>query len=152
MNTKGNLDDLSMPIVLLSAAVSIIAAYLILSSVGTSFSSSTEANNLITAGKLMISRVGNSSFIFIAVALILFNVIGAFLLLTHPVFMIVDIILLPLSVMIAAIISNAYEASLYTLSVSSAFPVMNFIMLHLPVLIVVSSIFSGIAAYALVKQ
>jgi len=152
MDKRGSLDDMSIPVMLIMICFSIFAAYMIISSTGTAFDSSSTAGQLIANAKLMFSRVGNTSFIFIVVALILFNLIGAFLLLTHPVFLIVDIILLPISVMIASVMSNAYEASLYTMSIASKFPVMNFVMLHLPTIIVVSSILSAIAAYALVKQ
>lgn len=143
---------MSIPVLLIILSYTIFAGYLIITSTGDSFNDSTEASNLLYNAKLMFSRIGNSSFLFIAIALILFNLVGSFLAISHHIFMIIDIILLPLSVMVAAVMSNAYEASLYTMTQASAFPVMNFVMLHLPVIIVVSSILSAIAAYALVKQ
>lgn len=149
---KGNMDDMFIPVSLLIVAVVIFAGYMILNSSQSAFTGYGSSYNLITNGKTMFTRLGNVSFTFIAVALILFNIIGAFLLVTHPVFMIIDIILLPLSVMVSAAISNAYEGSLYTMTEASNFAIMNFTMLNLPLLIVVTSILSAVCAYALVKQ
>ena len=151
-NKKGNLDTMTIPILLLVLAVGVFAFYYIIDSATAAFAGDATASNLMSNTKTMFLRIGNSSFVMMAFALILFNLISSFLMITHPVFMIIDIILLPLSVMIATIISNAYEASLYTLSIATQFPVMNFFMLHLPTIIVIVDVMCAIAAYALVKQ
>ena len=63
--------------------------------------------------------------------------------------------IIPISILVAASMSNAYEASISTLTimnVPATFPIMNFFMLHLPGTIIICDILCAIAAYALVKN
>lgn len=154
MNKRGNIDSATILVLLFMLSAGIMVAFIILSSGAAGFTNagSNQSISLLNNAQTMLVRMGNNGFAFMAFGLILFNMLGAFLLFTHPIFVIIDILFMPFSIMIGAILSNAYESSLYTLSVASNFTVMNFIMLHLPTIIVVVDIFTAILAYALVKN
>jgi hypothetical protein len=153
MNKKANMDGLMIPMLLFFIGVGIYVGYLIISSGLTAFSGDATANSLLINGQTMMTRIGNNGFFFIAVALILFNVIGAFLLLTHPIFVIIDIILLPFSAIVAAVMSNAWEASMHLIpTITTAFPIMDAIMMNLMWVMLVADVFAAIAGYAFIKQ
>jgi hypothetical protein len=152
LGKKANMDNLTIPAMLFLIATVIVIGWMILDAGLTAFSTDATANSLLNNGKTMFLRLGGSTFVYIAMALIIFNMFGAFLMITHPIFVIVDLFLMPFSVIIGVVMSNAYESSIYLMSATANFPIMNFIMLHLPVIIIVADILCAIAAYAFVKQ
>ncbi len=152
MNKRGNIDSPNILVILFVSAFMIMATFLAVSSAAPAFADDAIANGLVNNIQIMLTRIGNNGFAMAAFALILFNMIGAFFIFTHPIFVIIDIIFMPFSIFVAAIISNAYEASLETLAVASSFGVMNFIMTNLPLIIVFADILTAILAYALFKD
>jgi hypothetical protein len=152
---KGNLDSIVILSSLFLLAVGLIVTAIIFGTASPAFSADSTASALLGNANTMLSRIGNTGFLFAAIALIIFNLIGAYLLVTSPIFVIIDIVLMPITIYIAAVISNSYESSLTTLTVvnpSALFPVLNFIMLHLPTIIIVADIITAIAAYAYTKD
>jgi len=153
---KGNLDSFVILIYMFMFTIGIIVAFIIISkglSI-TTFINDPTANSLLTNTNTMILKIGNVGFMFGLIALIIFNFVGAFLLVTHPIFVMIDIILMPITIYVAAIMSNIYETSLaatFATEVAS-FPVMNFLMLNLPLVIVIADILIAIGAYALIKD
>lgn len=152
MNKKGNIDNIAIMVSLFVLAIGVIVGYTIVNSASGAFAGDPLANNLVTNSQTMFVRLGNSGFAFGAFGLFLFNMIGAFLLFTHPIFVIIDILFMPLSILIGALLSNAYETSLATLPNAGNFVVMNFMMQNLPYEIIVIDILVAILAYALVKN
>lgn len=153
MNKKANMDTLLIPAMLFFIGIGIFVAWTVISSGLAAFSTDASATSLLNNGQTMMSRIGNTGFAMAAIALVLFNVIGAFLLLTHPIFVIIDVILLPFSALIAVVMSNAWETSMHTMTaIVTNFPVMDAIMMNLIWVIFVCDILAAIAGYAFIKQ
>jgi len=152
MNKKGNMDNMMIPFMLFAIAVTIFVGYKILDAGGDAFAGYGASTALIDNGQTMLNRIGNNGFFFIAFALILFNMFGAFLLITHPIFVVIDLFLMPFSVIIAVVMSNAWESSLHLWPEASIYIVADYLMMHLPIVIIVADILCAIAAYAFVKQ
>ena len=154
MNRKGNMDSFTIITGLFVISAAVIGLLYAFQEVVTSgaFASSSDATGLINNGATMLTNIGNEGFAFIAIGLILFNIIASFLLLTHPIFAIIDLFLFPITWWVAAIMSNAYESSLYTISSAAGLDVMNFIMLNLVTIMVVADIVTAIVTYATVKE
>lgn len=152
VNKKGNLESPSIVVGLFVLAFGIIISFMILDAGDDAFVDDPTASGLLNNANTMLSRIGNNGFAMAAFALILFNMVGAFLLVTHPIFVIIDIMFMPFSIYLAAIISNAYEASIETLTVAANFGVMNFVMGNLVIIIVVADIITAIVAYSLFKD
>jgi hypothetical protein len=152
LNKKGNLDTFTLITGLFVIGTIIVVLLYAYSQVGDSFSSSPEATNIITGGTSFLQNLGNEGFAFITIGLILFNIIASYLLVTHPIFAIFDFILFPITWWFAAIMSNAWESTMYTFSSASSVPVMNYIMLNLLTIIVVTDIITSIVTYAIQKE
>lgn len=152
MNKKGDLENLFGMIMLFGLAASIFVGYFVLDAAHPAFADTPDANSLVGNAETMLSRLGGIGFIFILTAVILTNVIGAYFLLTSPIFLVIDIILFPISIWICSILSNSYESSIGTFSImTTALPGINFVMLNLPYIIVGIDVLVAIAKYALVK-
>lgn len=152
-NKRANLDTMLIPALLFVIAIGIYISYTILDSGFTAFSSDATANSLLTNGKTMMERIGNNGFFFIAAALIIFNMLGAFLLITHPIFVLIDLFLMPFSLIVAVVMSNAWETSMHNVAViTGTFPVMDFAMLHLVWIVLIADALAAIAGYAFFKQ
>lgn len=152
---KGNLDTPTLIVSLFTMVLIIFSLYMIVSAISSSGSFNTAggtASSLIGNTQTMLTRLGNTGFMFAAMGLILFSVIGSFLLVTHPIFLLLDVFLLPIMVIISSALSNGYEASLYTLAAASNFQVINFFFLNLPIIIIAVDILTALAAYALIKH
>jgi len=152
MNKKGNLDSFTIitgAFIIAGVVIALLYAY---QQVAGAFSSSNDATLVINSGTSFLTNVGNSGFAFIVFGLILINIIASYLLVTHPIFAIIDFFVFPITWWVSAIMSNAYESSLYTIPSASALPLMNFIMLNLMTIIIATDIITAIVTYAVVKE
>lgn len=152
MNKKANLDSPTAVIQIFVMGVAIIIVGLIIAVGITAFGSNVNALNLLTNAQTMFFRMGNSGFIFMALALIIFNMIGAFFLPTHPIFVVIDLIFIPISVWITAIVSNAWESTMAPMATAQGFVIMNYIFSNLVIIILAADILTAIVSYAIIKN
>lgn len=97
------------------------------------------------------TNIFDNTFVFVFIGLILAVGVGAFLIRSHPAFFFISLGLLVLFVMLGTIFSNLYgsvsSSSAFSPYVSS-YVKMDYIMTHLPMLIVIAGILIMIVMYA----
>jgi hypothetical protein len=71
---------------------------------------------------------------------------------SHPVLFISHLILLPVTILVAAGISNAYESALSNTAFAVANTTIDFLMLNLPKVMLVFDILGGIALFTIIRQ
>lgn len=114
-----------------------------------SLDSTNRSSALLTQSLGTSTMVGDSVFMMVFFCLVLGIIITSFMVYTHPIFIVIWIILSLVSLVLATILSNAYEAiTAGVLATSSALtPMLNWIMLNLPLVVLGIIIISIIVVY-----
>jgi len=152
LNKKANMDSPTIGIGIFMIGIALIVAALIISTGLTAFSGTTGSTDLLDKSQQMFLNMGNTGFMFIVIALIVFNIFASFFLPTHPIFVVIDIVFIPISIWVAAIISNAWESTMATMAATAGFTVMNYVMANLVMIIVCTDIITAIVSYAIIKN
>jgi len=153
---KGFIGDiLTTGIVLFITGIVILTCYLLLSSVNTAFQAS---DDISATGKTMIGKQtasftslwdGIYGFMFIGLSIAIF--VSAFLIDTHPIFMIVGIIFLVFFIIVSATMSNAYyevESQEAFSTFAEDFKIMHYILNNLPYYVAIQGFLVILALYA----
>jgi len=157
MNKKG---DINIPIVILLLFVAVIVL-LFSSFFFTKFYEAVEFepafNDTTTQSSMKDAQTGlfnvDNTIFFLFIGFVIFLIISAFLIRTHPIFMVIMIILLFLITMFSFIISNTYQGMIEgggefgTFSLTH-YPKTNFIFENLPLLFFIVDIFVLIAMFS----
>jgi len=161
MNKRGSIEDSILIVILLFiTALVFVFAYVINGAISTA---AIPAFENISAG----SSVGfvavngifdnTMNYIFLAVffGLLISLIITSFLTPTHPIFFIFAIIIFIALVLVSVVLSNAYEAITSSATFTSAvshMPIMDYIMLHLPLIAIVVGILAAIIIFSRAGQ
>ena len=152
-------DTLTLIVFFFIIAVTILAVYLIVGNVKTSFDNtsgiSTTTKTIMTDYKNNYVGLWDGIFGFLLVMLSLAAVASAFFIDTHPVLLPFVVIVLAIYVFISAAVANAYyavEASGSFISVAEEFTIMHFVMSHLAYYAAIIGISIMIALFAKARQ
>lgn len=149
---KGSMLDIIIAGIALTAlAIGILVASTVMTSVQTSLNPMMPAisQDVLTQGVNAVNTF-NYGFVIIMFGMGIAGVIFAWLVPTHPIFVILSIIMLLISVVILPIFSNAFETFSTNPSMSSAtanFPVMTYFMNNLPLIEVIFGALTMIVMY-----
>lgn len=157
MNKKG---DINLPIVILILFVAVIVLFFSSFFFSKFYSAvhyepafnNTEVQSSMANTQKSFFNLDNTIF-FLFIGFIIFLIISSYLIRTHPIFMVIMIILLFLITMFAFIISNTYQGLIegggeFGLYSETNYPKTNFIFYNLPILMFIVDIFSLIAMFA----
>lgn len=152
VNKKGQSDSLNSGFFLLMLIIMIYSFYLIFDAIG---------NTSIVQGNNISMQINNdakslySGLDFaipgILLALNIGSLLALFFLKSNPILAFIFIIMLPITILISAYVSNSFEAILVTLpSLAASFPISTFIMGKLPLILFGMDILGGILLFAVV--
>lgn len=149
---KGSMFDIIIAgISLLVLGIGILVASVVMDSVQTSLNPLVPAvsQDVLTQGVNAINTF-NYGFVIIMFGLGIGGVIFAWLVPTHPIFIILSIMMLLISVIILPVLSNAFESFATNASMAPAtanFPLMMYLMSNLPAIEIVFGILTIIVMY-----
>ena len=150
---KGSLFDvIILGVTMLVLAIGILIGSLVMTQIQTSTSSmltSAGAQAALQAGTDAINTF-NYGFVIIVIGGAIGSLILAWMVPSHPIFMLVSVIMLLLSVVVLPILANTYETFASTSEMASAaasFPLMNLLMSNMPLIGVVFGVMMMIVLY-----
>lgn len=149
-------DVMFIPIFMFILAISILVAYLILTNINTNFQA-LDADQMPSNAKSVVSEQKDSFvslwdgiFAFLFIGLSMGAIIGAFLIDTHPIFMVLSIIMLVSFIIVGAVLANAYyevESADSFLAFAEEFRAMHYMMNHLALYVLIEGILIMLALY-----
>lgn len=155
-NKKGITDVFFIVAILFAIAISFLIAMFIATNLRTSMTDTiTTMDN--TSGVMfnqtisVVPQVTDTAFLIILIGLIIGILIASFLFYSHPIFMVIYIIMSIGALLVAVIFSNVYETVSTTSGLNSSIaylPITNYVMLHLPLFVLGIIALSIIIIYA----
>lgn len=118
------------------------------------FSSSPELNQIMASGTAYFNSL-DFSFALILLCLNVYALIMLFFLESNPILFIIHALAVPITIYVSTIISNTFEsfaASITTFNIAAAYPIMYFIMMHLPKIEFGFDIIGGILLFATMRM
>lgn len=149
LNKFGQGDSIGSVFAVFIFVITIAIFYLIVSSVADIplFKNNVDANNIGQAGKDLFTGMDWA----IPGVLFAFN-IGSLILLfylrSNAILFFMVLIMLPLTIIVAAGVSNAFESVDLALSLSANFPISAFVMSKLPLLLLIFDLVGGVMLYS----
>jgi hypothetical protein len=157
MNKKGNavIDGIVIVLILVTFAIIAVVGYSVFNQMDTFIQSSEMSNqskDISSTLNAQYPSLFDGFAVFILVMAWISALIFSFMIDTHPIFLIISLILIAFILVIAAIVANGYEETMINdaefSSYSVNFPMMNFIITHLVETIMVISMSIGLALFA----
>ena len=152
-------DIITLLILLFILGITILAAYLILSSVNTQFQADEQIGDsgqaIVDNATSKYINLWDGIFVFLLIGLSLAAVISAYFIDTHPLLMPLLLIVLVAYIFVAAAIANAYyeiEASSAFSGFAESFKMMHYIMSHLGLYAAIEGFMVFVALFAKVSQ
>ena len=152
-------DVLMIMILLFITGVVIMAAYLTLSSINTAFQGKDEmgttAKKIVADSTSSYINTWDGIFAFLFIGLSIAAVIGAYMIDTHPIFLIFALVLIGIFIVIGAVISNAYyevESASPFNTYADQFRIMHYINNHWPFYVLIEGVLIVLALYGKTRQ
>ena len=157
MNKRGSIEDSIFVVILLFiTALVFIFAYVINNAISTAAIPAFEAASAgSSVGMVAVNSIFDNTinYVYLAVffGLIISLIVTAFLTPTHPIFYIFSIIIFMAMTLISVVLSNMYESITSSATFTSAvnhLPIMNYIMLNLPLIAIVIGVLAAIIIFS----
>jgi hypothetical protein len=150
---KGMIDNIVAGIFLLIFSMIVIVAWFISDAINTAFIGA-GISTVGTQGAVTAIGIWDLGFVVLFIFMGIVDIIGAFMVRSHPVFFIIAIIFTLVLGVIAPQLSNTYDSFVTAMgaSVDNAFPSMGFIMRNLSFFLIVISVITSVVMYSKTRE